>query len=74
MTDGHFCILLKYELGWKGNFAGMFYCDRPLLPSEIAEDPSGRTYISIVGYGVFEELYVKRRIDDKAFDVFFDLN
>jgi hypothetical protein len=73
-TDGRHCILLKRHVGWKGNFEGWFYCEKPLTSRELVELPTGIVLISLPGLGVFEELYVRQRRSDRLFEVYFDLN
>jgi hypothetical protein len=34
----------------------------------------GREYVTLAGHALFEELYVRRRIDDRSFEVYFDLH
>jgi hypothetical protein len=73
-NDGRTCVLLKKQIGWKENFAGTVACDRPLLAKEVAADAKSRSYMTLPGEGVFEELYISRRLSDHRFDVYFDLN
>ena len=75
LPDSRICLLLKTNLGYKGNFDGVVVCDVPLHPTEISRSgvPS-REYITLPGQGIFEELYIRRRINDRTFVVYFDLN
>ena len=75
LRDGRRCVLLKTKITYKGNFDGLVSCSAPLLPGEvISGGKTPREYISLSGHQLFEELYVRRRIDDHSFEVFFDLN
>jgi hypothetical protein len=75
--DGGTCVLLKRHVGWKGNFTGTLFCDRPLAQGEIIRgNPLWSDYISLAGTRspLFNELYVGRALDDRSFRVFFDLH
>jgi hypothetical protein len=75
LADGRTCILLKKSIGWKSNFEGVLQCDAPLRPAEVVTAPPAlRTYVTLPGHAVFEELYVRVRRDERTFDVYFDLN
>lgn len=76
LKDGRTCVLFVREIGYKDNFAGVFACNGPLRDSEIvhSENYAGRTYISLAGYGEFEELYISKKRNDRSYDVYFDLN
>jgi len=75
LADGRYCILLISNLGWKDNFEGRLACSGPILASEIQRPDDGRhEYISLPGYGVFEELYIAKARSDHEFEVYFDLN
>lgn len=75
LADGRRCVLLKKKIGWKGNFEGVFQCDRPLLPSEIVRrSPEEEPYICLAGYGLFEELYIGAVRGDRVIEVYYDLN
>lgn len=75
LGDGRTCVLLKKSIGWKGNFDGLLQCDAPLLESEvISAPPAQRAYVTLVGYTPFEELYIRKRRNDRTFEVYFDLN
>jgi hypothetical protein len=71
--DGRRCVLVKTDIGYKGNFKGIVACDAPLRPEELVEK-APRPYLTLPGVEMFEELYVSSRIDDRAYRVFFDLN
>lgn len=71
--DGRRCVLVRTAIGYKDNFDGIFVIDAPLRAGEVIEDPS-RPYLSLPIGQLFEELYIRRRIDERAFEVFFDLN
>src|SRR5215470_7591447 len=73
-NDERFFILLKKKIGWKGNFEGVLYVDQGLKQSERIEPQSGGSYISLPGFGIFEELYIRKQNSDQLFDVYFDLN
>jgi hypothetical protein len=75
LDDGRRCALLKTKIGYKSNFEGMLVCTGALTPAELASisGPS-RTYVDLAGLGLFEELYVRRCIDERTFEVYFDLN
>lgn len=70
---GERCVLLKKEIGWKGNFAGVVFATRPLGGGDVVPDPGGRPYLSLAGYGIFEELYIKATRSPRHFEVYFDL-
>jgi len=72
--DGRYCVLWKSMIGWKGNFEGTLCCDQPLRPGEIVEARDQRTYISFGGVSPWDELYLRKRVDDCRFQVYFDLN
>ena len=75
LADGRTCILLKKSIGWKDNFEGVLACDAPLLATEtVVAPPAPRSYVTLSGHAIFEELYVRARHDDRTFDVYFDLN
>jgi len=75
LADKRCCVLLKTRIGYKGNFEGVLLCSAPLHPGEIVHAGApAREYITLPGQGVFEELYLRRRIDERRFDVYFDLN
>jgi hypothetical protein len=74
MTDGSHCVLSKKHVGWKDNYEGLFFCERPLNSNELVKSPTGTAFISLGGLGIFEELYVRRRHSDNIFEVYFDLN
>jgi len=59
--------------GYKENFDGLVVCTAPLHANEVHER-NGGSWISLAGFGVFEELYVRRQVDDHTYQVFFDLN
>lgn len=76
LKDGRTCVLFVRKIGFKDNFAGTFACSAPLKPAEFvrSEDYAGRSYISLVGYGEFEELYISSKRNERTYDVYFDLN
>lgn len=75
LQDGHTCILLKKRVEYKGNFDGVLRCTRALHASELVSPPRvPRAYVSLGDHGIFEELYVRRRVDPSTFEVFFDLH
>ena len=75
LRDGRYCILLKSNIGWKDNFEGRLACSGPLRPDEIQRPDDGRhPYVSLPGYGVFEELYIRKARSNHEFEVYFDLN
>jgi hypothetical protein len=68
-------VLLKTKLGYKDNFTGIVSCDAALDQTEISRaDVSTHEYIALAGQGIFEELYIRHRIGDRMYDVYFDLN
>jgi hypothetical protein len=74
-ADGRRCVLLKKTVGYKDNFEAVFACTGPLRPDELKTYGSPpRQFISLAGLGVFEELYVRKRIDEHRYEVYFDLN
>ena len=76
LADGRICVLLVEGWGYKDNFDGVLACSAALHPGEIVHSPNyaGKRYVSLPGYGVFEELYVSSRRNDRTYDVYFDLN
>lgn len=74
LDGGRRCVLLKQRVFGKDNFEGLLVCDQPLRATELATAGApARPYVTLAGHGVFEELYVRRRIDDRTVEVFFDL-
>ena len=73
-SDGSLWVLVKSDIGWKDNFSGAVHMLPAMKAEHIYKDEHGTTVISVDGAGVFEELYVKRRISDRQFRVYFDLN
>lgn len=73
-ADGRRCLLLKRQIGYKGNFEATLYCDAPLRPGELVERPDAPRTVSILGDVVFEELFVREAHGDRRFSVYFDLN
>lgn len=75
LRDRNTCILLKKKIGYKDNFEGTLHCTRPFSTSEIIENEvSSRSYISLTGHGIFEELYIRRRVSLDVIRVYFDLH
>jgi hypothetical protein len=75
LDDGRRCALLKTNIGYKSNFEGLLLCTESLTTAETATSSGAkRTYILLAGPGFFEELYVRRCIDARTFEVYFDLN
>lgn len=77
LGEGRYCFLAITHAGYKDNFEGVLSCTRPLAPDEIVTPPANENrpaYISLPGYGSFEELYIQQRRDDRTYDVYFDLN
>ncbi|HAA30769.1 MAG TPA: hypothetical protein DCE56_27590 [Cyanobacteria bacterium UBA8553] len=77
-VDNRYCVLLKTYIGFKDNFEGTLYCNRPLSPNEIMGEPQDGAYICIKGnyypYYSFKELYVRKRHDNCRFEVYYDLH
>jgi hypothetical protein len=73
-SDGRHFVLLKSTGGWKGNFEGTLCADGPLAPGEFVGEHDPRPYISVGDASPWQELYVRRRIDERHFEVYFDLN
>ena len=74
LSVGHCCVLMKKSIGWKDNFAGILCCEASLNPGQIVSPPTRVSYISLPGFGIFEELYISKRYSSKLFEVYFDLN
>ncbi len=75
LPDGRLCILLKKQIGYKDNFEALLLCSDPLREEEFIEDSAhSRTYVSLDSAGIFEELPVRRRVDNRTTEVYFDLN
>lgn len=75
LRDGRQCTLLKKTVGYKENFEGIVACSAAVRSGEIAAHGSPpREYLSFPGHGLFEELYIRKRIDERTFEVYFDLN
>lgn len=71
------CVWVKTDIGYKENFEGLLFCDAPLEVGEYVDkpvEPEGAPYISLQGEMDFEELYVRKKIDDKSYEIYFDLN
>jgi hypothetical protein len=73
LSDGRLCAMVKTRIGYKDNFAGAVRCSGPFRKSEVRQDAE-RPYLSLVGHGIFEELYIRKQTGDREFEVFFDLN
>jgi hypothetical protein len=73
LSDGRLCVLLKTRIGFKDNFEAVVRCSAPLRAEEIVEDPE-RPYLSLSGHGIFEELYIRKRIGSAELTVYFDLH
>jgi hypothetical protein len=73
-ADGRYFVLLKSVLGWKGNFEGTLCCDKPLRPDELVGAQGQRPYISVGSVSPWQELYVRGRLSERRFKVYFDLN
>lgn len=73
LGDGRLCVLAKTRIGFKDNFEGVVRCSGPLHAEEIVED-SERPYLSLVGHGIFEELYIRERTGNTELTVYFDLH
>jgi len=75
LKDGRTCALLIEGIGYKDNFEGVLTCSAPLRESEVVRSANyPRSYISLPGYGRFEELYISSKRNDRTYDVYFDLN
>jgi hypothetical protein len=76
LPDGRKFVLLKKSVGWKDNFEGVLYCDRPLSPGDVMSHGEGQpSFVCLADYGVFEELYIRASRDERqALEVYFDLN
>jgi len=79
LKDGRTCFLLKTHVGYKDNFEGIASCTQPLHSNEtIPAQGTYGPYIALAdcvrACGAFEELYIRRALDDRNYDVYFDLN
>ena len=77
--DNRYCVLVKTYIGWKDNFEGTFYCNKPLSEDELIKIDLDRVYIHIKGqyYPTYylHHLYVRKSYDDnRRFEVYFDLH
>lgn len=70
-TDGRLCVLVKTEIGYKGNFKGLVLCDAPIRESEV--DAAGGT-LSVSENPPFEELHVRSRCSDSCCEVEYALH
>ncbi len=70
----NYIILIKTDIGYKGNYHG--YCYTTIKSNDIIiNELNGRTYLSVENGAVFEEIYLKESYENKkSFRVFFDLN
>ncbi len=68
-NDGRLIVLFKISVGWKGNYSGVLVSDDPLRPDEVGTDDYGRPSIRVRGL----ESVIRRKIDDRHYEVFFDL-
>jgi hypothetical protein len=70
------CVLVKTDIGFKGNFEGLLFCSAPLKKGELIEAPQGdsRSYVSLETSAELEELYVRKQVDARTLEVYFDLN
>ncbi|MBB4804825.1 asparagine N-glycosylation enzyme membrane subunit Stt3 [Chryseobacterium defluvii] len=66
-----FIILIKTLQKYKGNFEGICYSTFDENSIKIV---NSKEYFSINGTGIFEELYIKRKISPQCYKVYFDLN
>ncbi|MEA3051431.1 MAG: hypothetical protein QOG72_334 [Sphingomonadales bacterium] len=73
LSDGRLCVMVKTHIGYKDNFAGAVRCSGPFLKSEVRQDVE-RPFLSLVGHGIFEELYIRKQAGEQELEVFFDLN
>ncbi|MGB4775869.1 MAG: hypothetical protein WBP45_11895 [Daejeonella sp.] len=68
-------ILLKKSIGWKDNFEGIVISNKKIPESWLSKMDGNTYYLSIRGLaGVFEELYVSKRVNSTTFKVYFNLN
>lgn len=76
LKDGRTCVLMIAVWEYKDNFHGVLACNAPLRSDEVVSSDNypGKTYLSLPGYGVFEELYVESKRTPNAYNVYFDLN
>ena len=77
LADGRSCVLVITHIGYKDNFDGVLGCTGAIKPDEIGSMQANNrtyTYISLAGYGVFEQLFVDGKRDERTYDVYFDLN
>ena len=73
LSDGRLCVMLKTRIGFKDNFKGAVRCSDPLRKNEVVKN-SKRPYLSLAGHGIFEELYIRKQINEHEYKVLFDLN
>lgn len=70
------CVLVKTDIGFKDNFEGILFCSAPLKKGELIEraQEGSRSYVSLEASAELEELYVRKTIDARTFEVYLDLN
>lgn len=73
VDDGRRFILLKTELGWRGNFQGVLLCDSAMRPDDIMTEDDGTKYVSLPVSNIFEQLSISATLSPRAVNVFFDL-
>jgi hypothetical protein len=66
-----FIILVKTSQKYKSNFEGICYST---FDEDIIKSTNNREYFSINHAGIFEELYIKRKISHQYYKIYFDLN
>ncbi|MEX2187453.1 MAG: hypothetical protein WD875_11685 [Pirellulales bacterium] len=68
--DGRITFLLKTHIGWKQNYEGYVYSTEPFGAGEFVRDYYGRTNINNREFG---DPVVRRRVDERTYEVYFDL-
>lgn len=69
-ADGNIVVLLKTEIGWKGNYEGVLYFTNPPGPEAFSRDSYGREEIDVPGIAT---PVIRRRVNPRFFLVYFDL-
>jgi hypothetical protein len=71
-AHGEIVVLLKTEIGWKGNDEGVLYSTRPLGDGDIRVDYYGREEVNVPGIEASPPV-IRKRVNSRFFCVYFDL-
>jgi hypothetical protein len=68
--DGRITLLLKTHVGWKRNYEGYVYSTEPFEQGMFFLGYGERQAIDLQEFG---DPFIERQIDDRTYEVFFDL-